>query len=47
LGAGRRVLVDSPQESRRKRWIVHAIFECTLVRNLAQSSHTVGLVTFR
>jgi hypothetical protein len=36
LGAGRRVLVDSPQESRRKRWIVHAIFECTLLRNLAQ-----------
>src|SRR5208337_5360905 len=34
LGAGRRVLVDGPKESRRKSWIVHAVFECTLLRNL-------------
>jgi hypothetical protein len=44
LGAGGRVLVDSPQESRREGWIVHAIFECTLLRNLVQCSHGVGSV---
>jgi len=38
LGAGRRVVVDGPKESQRERWIVHAIFECTLVRNLVQYS---------